>query len=143
MDTTARTATARSMSLRKDSLLYSRMLLTVDKASGSTTATSSFGKIFTDQKYDSEASRRASTGFSRSAFLRVAGGWSLITLPIQRRFLVGGEQEGDEDKGLEPADVGVEPVVDGELEGDDQRRRERREPPDRPLLKHHGDDKGE
>jgi hypothetical protein len=31
--------------LRKDYLLYSRMLLTIDKASGSTTATSSFGGI--------------------------------------------------------------------------------------------------
>ena len=67
----------------------------------------------------------------------------MIALPIKRRFLVGGEQEGDEDEGLEPGDVGVEPVVDGELEGDDQRRGERREPPDRPLLQHHGDDEGE
>jgi hypothetical protein len=53
MYTTARTVTARSTSLRKDQLLYSRVFLTVDKASGSPTATSSFGEIVTNQKRDS------------------------------------------------------------------------------------------
>ena len=55
-------------------LLYSSVLLTVDKISGSPSATSYFGRIFPDQKYNSGASLRALTGLSLIAFLLVAVG---------------------------------------------------------------------
>src|SRR5215212_1267577 len=66
----------------------------------------------------------------------------LIACPVQLGLAVGGGQEGEEDKGLEPDDVGVEPVVDDKLEGDDEGRGEGREPPDSPLFRDHGDEEG-
>src|SRR3712207_9021406 len=49
-----------------------------------------------------------------SGFVLTTGRRWLFALPIQRRLFACGEQEGDENEGLEPGDVGVEPVVDGE-----------------------------
>src|SRR5918997_6753868 len=62
---------------------------------------------------------------------------------IQRCFLVGRQQEAYEHERLKPGDVGVEPVVDGELEGDDERRRECCEPAQRLLARHESDEYGE
>src|SRR5918995_2712984 len=67
----------------------------------------------------------------------------MLTPPIQRRLVVGRQQEADEHERLEPGDVGVEPVVDGELEGDDERRRECCEPAQRLLTRHESDEYGE
>src|SRR5919112_1638827 len=67
----------------------------------------------------------------------------LLMPPIQRRLVVGRQQEADEYERLEPGDVGVEPVVDGELEGDNERRRECCEPAQRLLARHEGDEYGE
>src|SRR5215218_5928185 len=67
----------------------------------------------------------------------------LLMPPIQRRLLVGRQQEADEHERLEPGDVGVEPIVDRELEGDDERRRECCEPAQRLLARHESDEYGE
>src|ERR687897_129068 len=67
----------------------------------------------------------------------------LLMPPIQRRLVVGRQQEADEHERLEPGDVGVEPVVDGELEGDDERRRECCEPAQRLLARHESDEYGQ
>src|SRR5215211_2970440 len=64
-------------------------------------------------------------------------------MAIQRRLLVGRQKEADEHERLEPGDVGVEPVVDGELEGYYERRREGRQPAQRLLARHEGDEYGE
>src|SRR5215210_641573 len=62
---------------------------------------------------------------------------------IQRRLLVGRQEEADEHERLEPGDVGVEPVVDRELEGYDERGREGCESAQRLLARHEGDEYGE
>src|SRR5215210_5842922 len=62
---------------------------------------------------------------------------------IQHRLLISREQEADEHERLEPGDVSVEPVVDGELEGDDERGGEGGEPAQRLLARHEGDEYGE
>src|SRR5215207_3394922 len=67
----------------------------------------------------------------------------LAALAIQSGLGVRLDEQREEDEGLEPDDVGVEPVVDGELEGDDEGRRERGQPADGPLFGYHGDDEGE
>src|SRR5918997_2009640 len=66
-----------------------------------------------------------------------------LVLPVQPRLLVRGKQEAHEDERLEPGDVRVEPVVDGELECDDDRRRERGQAPDGAPAGHEGDEHGE
>src|SRR3954468_22315881 len=60
--------------------------------------------------------------------------------PIQRRLLIRGEEQRDEHERLEPGYVRVEPVVYGELKGDDERRGEGDEPAQRLLARHEGDE---
>src|SRR5918995_4998722 len=62
---------------------------------------------------------------------------------IQSRLLIRRQQEADEHERLEPDDVGVEPVVDRKLEGDDEGRREGREPAQRLLARYESNEYGE
>src|ERR687889_67039 len=64
-------------------------------------------------------------------------------MAIQRRLLICRQQEADEHERLEPGNIGVEPVVDGELEGDNERRRECCEPTQRLLARHESDEYAE
>src|SRR5687768_14264785 len=64
-------------------------------------------------------------------------------MPVQLRFVIRGQQEAYKHERLEPDDVGEEPVVYSELEGDDECRREGGEPAQRLLARHEGDEYGQ
>src|ERR671917_1763827 len=64
-------------------------------------------------------------------------------LTVQLRLLVRGEQEAHEDEGLEPRNVRVEPVVDGELERDDDGGGEGGQPSHGAPARHEGYEDGD